>query len=503
MSSVRPSARAESIPANENSSPTNALKSNQANRVLNFAGANNRTRKSLYVEETQSPFKPRKALRRSQGPLRPDPFALQDSPEVQRNAHAPHDDYPPADEDVEQSIEDVQQDFDVPFADDADDSGMAQPMDNDADMNGTAGDLDASEMAATAESALARMRGQKRDRASLHGAEQAGQQDSSMVMTDSIAPPPKRKRGRPRKSDTIVETTADVRHIDQSQIATGDHSLLDNGEGPSTLNLSQGAEPTTDSSGAKRKRGRPPKDSKPKIAEQPKPSTEPPKPSQQSPSKSNARGASVGPVSNVHLRATTPFEDSQNHASRYGRNLIKPLMYWKNETRIYRNGNIEGIIRAEEAEIPKTPRGRKAQKRGRKPKQKLENIEEVSDTESILPDEWEDDRGVLAFDLANYDPETGTGDIDDAIRQGTFPIPSLTSVISVLCTNFSLSNADRSPFFTHLQISPFPNQLLSPATFRTPISATPKSSRCPSSAPAWSRSRRAASSVPKTAGACS
>jgi centromere protein C len=118
------------------------------------------------------------------------------------------------------------------------------------------------------------------------------------------------------------------------------------------------------------------------------------------------------------LRATTPFEDAQNNASRFGRNLIKPLKYWANESRIYRNGDIEGIVRAEPVEIVSKARARKSRKKGRKPAQKLEDIEEVSDTESILPDEWEDERGVLAFDLANYDPATGTGDIDDAIRQG-------------------------------------------------------------------------------------
>jgi centromere protein C len=343
--------------------------------------------------------------------LRPDPFALQDSPEAQRYAPAPQNGFNSVDEDAEPSIENIEQDFDVPFVDEADD---------DADINGAEEDLDATSMAATAESALARMRGQKRDRASLQGADQTEQADSSMVMTDAMAPPQKRKRGRPRKSDTILETAAEVGNIDQSQLATGDQSLLDNGEGVSTLNLNQDIEPTADAPVEKRKRGRPPKGSKPKTPEKPKSSTKAPKSSQQSPSKSGARGASVGPVSNVHLRATTPFEDSQNNASRFGRNLIKPLKFWQNESRIYRHGNIEGIVRAEEAEVTKTPRARTGRKRGRKPKQNLESIEESSDTESLVPDEWEEEHGVLAFDLANYDPATGMGDIDDAIRQGKF-----------------------------------------------------------------------------------
>jgi centromere protein C len=347
------------------------------------------------------------------------------------------------DEDVEPSIEHIEQDFDVPLvddADDADDSGIAQPVDDDAEMNGATGDLDATLMAATAESALARMRGQKRDRASLQGADQTEQLDSSVVMTDAMPLPQKRKRGRPRKSDTLLETAAEGENIDQSQLATGDQSVLDNGGGPSTLNLNQDIEAATDAPVAKR-RGRPPKSSQPKSSEKPKSSSKMPKSSQQSPSKSGAQGASVGPVSNVHLRATTPFEDSHNHASRYGRNLIKPLKYWQNESRIYRNGNIEGIVRAEEAELVKT-RARKPHKRGGKPKQRLEVIEEVSDTESIAPDEWEGERGVLSFDLANYDPATGLGDIDDAIRQGMFPIGKMKGGTSVHAP-IPFSNADQ------------------------------------------------------------
>jgi centromere protein C len=325
------------------------------------------------------------------------------------------DDFAPIDEEVEPSIENLEQDFNAPMVDDEDDYDVGQSLPNEADPHDATGNMDATLMAATAESALARMRGQKRDRTSLQGVDDADRADSSMLVTDSQPPPQKRKRGRPRKSDTIVDVAAEVGAIGESQVASGDQSAMDNGEGPSTLNVDE--EVIAEEPIVKRKRGRPPKGSKPKTPENPKSPTKAPK-SIQSPSKSGARGASVGPVSNVHLRATTPFEDAQNNASRFGRNLIKPLKYWANESRIYRNGDIEGIVRAEPVEIVSKARARKSRKKGRKPAQKLEDIEEVSDTESILPDEWEDERGVLAFDLANYDPATGTGDIDDAIRQG-------------------------------------------------------------------------------------
>ena len=123
----------------------------------------------------------------------------------------------------------------------------------------------------------------------------------------------------------------------------------------------------------------------------------------------------MGPMNNYHLRATTPFEDAGERVSRFGRNLIQPLKYWANEARIYKRGVIEGIVRAEEVELPKKKRPKK---KGRKRINKLDDIDEDSETESVMADEWEDEVGVIAGMVANWDPETQMGNPEDLIREG-------------------------------------------------------------------------------------
>ena len=137
-------------------------------------------------------------------------------------------------------------------------------------------------------------------------------------------------------------------------------------------------------------------------------------------SRAGSRGTSIGPSSNVNLRASTPFEDAGERTSRFGRNLIQPLKYWANESRIYKHGQIEGIVRADEVE---GPRRKKPKRRGRKPGKgngisRLEDIDEESDAESTFPEEWEEEHGVIAGLVANWNPETQSGVPEDLVREG-------------------------------------------------------------------------------------
>nr|POE59398.1 vegetative incompatibility protein het-e-1 [Quercus suber] len=52
-------------------------------------------------------------------------------------------------------------------------------------------------------------------------------------------------------------------------------------------------------------------------------------------SQSKARRLSLGSSSNTILRIKTHFEDANQRTSRFGRNLLKPLKYWVNESRGY------------------------------------------------------------------------------------------------------------------------------------------------------------------------
>ena len=215
-----------------------------------------------------------------------------------------------------------------------------------------------------------------------------------------------RKRGRPSNVSQV-----DVHRDEQSE--TIDPALLvqDDESGIVAQNDSPVEQPQPE----KKKKGRPaaskgkaraPKERDPNRAIR----------ASQSPSK---RGGSAGPSSNVNLRATTPFEDAGQQTSRFGRNLIPPLKFWENEARIWKYGSIEGIVRAEPVERPKSNAG-KRKKKGKKRLgiTKLEDIEEESDNESIMPDEWEDTMGVLTGNVASWNPDTREGDPNDLIKEG-------------------------------------------------------------------------------------
>lgn len=406
MSSARPVTRAVSIGSEDDVSPSNSRTSYPANRVLDFAGAANRGRKSLHVvEDTHSPFKPKKALRRSQGPIRPDPFDIQRSPISQ--AHAPTTQH-------EESVADGRDDTAQPLEDGAaewDDAPALGGDDNFYEAYESPVEGDGDEQHDDQASASAKS-GQKRARSSLQSTQ--GRNVSDTIQEEEAEPAQKKRRGRPssEKEKVIVHTQDGPETIDPSLIAYGDSYIVenDNGEGPSVSQAEATSKP--------KKRGRP---------NASKAKTRAPAPKAASPVKVYQRGGSVGPISNVNLRATTPFEDANQRSSRYGRNLIKPLQYWANETRIYRNGDIEGIVRADPVEVIKEKANKKKKKSKRNTK-RLDDIEEVSDTESVLADSWEDEQGVLTYTLANYNPETGLGDPDDPIEEGMLNRDSCTRI---------------------------------------------------------------------------
>lgn len=232
--------------------------------------------------------------------------------------------------------------------------------------------------------------------------------------------PPSRKKRSSGADKVIVHRDDGYETIDPSELAHGDQYMVDDdGEGAPEAELSQRLDSQlhVEEEAPQGKKG---KGGRKKKGKAPAPKERDPNRSMQnrgsaSPSKRQQRGTSVGPISNVNLRAVTPFEDSGNTQSRFGRNLIQPLKYWENESRIWRQGEVEGIVRAEHVEKPKPPtkRRRKGGRRGR-----LDSIDEESDTESVMPDEWEDEVGVITGTVANFNPATRLGDPEDPIQEG-------------------------------------------------------------------------------------
>ncbi len=252
--------------------------------------------------------------------------------------------------------------------------------------------------------------GQKRTRSSLNGPDASEESTSVSQISESSRPS---KRGRTSREKVIVHQDDGDVAVDPSMIAHGDEYVVEVLEEPS--------QPSNKAKGKGKKskgKGKAPQERDPNrsMGTRVKINYSPSKLRYNRESRESSRGLSIGPVSNVHLRASTPFEDAGERTSRFGRALIQPLKYWANEMRLYKHGETAGIVRADEVSPPK--RKRPAKKRGRK--KRLDGIDEESDSESTHPDEWEEEVGVIAGMVANCDPETQTGlcEPEDLVREG-------------------------------------------------------------------------------------
>lgn len=412
-------------------SPIQSRTQPPANRVLDFGGE--KVHKSI---ET-SPFKPRHVLRRSFAQAEKDPFASPSKTSADAAAGAEPvgkidnddevqliDDGPliPADEDYYDALPHEGR-VDAEEPETAAGAQQQTPAISRPVTRRTSKDAaDSSQLIQLPSTGPKRSSTKKRNHSALE--DDQGEITNQSLLDSQLStedgPSHKKQRGKQSRNKEVVihHRDGDDETIDPALLACGDQYEPD-----SALEAALEPEPVVERSKGKAKGEG--KKGKVKILNEKDPN-QPLRPSgspvkiKDSPSKlrndrSGSRQGSTGPMNNYHLRATTPFEDAGERVSRFGRNLIQPLKYWANEARIYRRGVIEGIVRAEEVEVPKR---KKPKKKGRKRVNKLEDIDEESETESVMADEWEDEVGVIAGMVANWDPETQMGNPEDLIREG-------------------------------------------------------------------------------------
>lgn len=242
----------------------------------------------------------------------------------------------------------------------------------------------------------------------------------------------KRRPGRPRKSDVTVVQEQTEQAIDPTILAHGDSYLAPVNE-DEEVEIAP-ASPVT----KKKKGGRKPKAQKASQAKRAPKERDPNQSMRRTPSASPGKKSKdrdqaqtlspskrTGKVSNVNLRASTPFEDAHQRMSRSGRPILAPLKHWAGESYVWKNGEVEGIIRADEVKTPKAGKKQKGKGRRRVPRaggrgasHDLGDIAEESDTESTVPDDWEEQVGVIAGTVAAWDPDLQQGNPEDPIREG-------------------------------------------------------------------------------------
>lgn len=426
MSSNRPTSRS----AAADNSPTQALTNAPANRRLDFAGTT-RNRKSVNIVDTGSPFKPRKVLRRSDGPARKSIYDRVDEDEddeVAQNAVEPTNGGLDDDNDsIEQSIEDngpIMMEDDMHQVED--DQTAITITETQATVKRKPGRPRKSDQSNTSlvqqtpPVAKTGSAGKKRTRTSLD------ETDNSISQTRAEASGSRPKKSRHSNDGSgpahqhNFDETIDPSNLDAYPVDVDDTQPHDaEADAQLDLQLQEESEPQSKGKGRGKGKGKKGKAAvlKDKDPNRPTQKKGSPVKLNDSPSKRH-RGGSAGPVSNVQLRATTPFDDSNQTTSRAGRNLIQPLKFWQNESLIWKAGEIEGVIRADPVEPSKakTKRRRKGKKARRSG---LKAIDEESDAESILPDEWEEEMGVITGNIAAWNPLTKSADPGDPIQEGT------------------------------------------------------------------------------------
>lgn len=135
-----------------------------------------------------------------------------------------------------------------------------------------------------------------------------------------------------------------------------------------------------------------------------------------SPSEDTDGANRKGPRSNVRLMSATPFEDEGAKVTRSGRTSVKPLQYWRNEGYTWRHGEVDGIVRA--TDVEQKPK-RKPIARGRG-KGRLGSIaEDEEEEEDLLPEQWEEELGVITGPVRPWDADVGAGIEEQSIDEGT------------------------------------------------------------------------------------
>ena len=505
MSASRPYTTGKPLPvedAEEGASPTQAKTQPPANRKLDFTGEG-AVRKSI---ESLSPFKPRKTLRRSMGPQQsrsgvfdspaksekrksmvteredstvhesddgeaPEPTVVgettvnQTEQQTEQQSETQEDEQqtelPQAEDDgpiIMDGDDGYQTTYDDPIPDE--EAGAEQEQSSPSGRRASRPRKSIESVKDTIvepspSTAKATPPSRKRNRASMESQHTEAAADGTTVQEDQssihqepsvvASPAHKKPRGRPRKEKVVVHHEDGDEAIDPQLLAHGDQYTADEQLQQRLKDVKKskpGAPKERDPNRSMRAATSPVRNQRASID-----------PSVKSPNKRPAsRGGSMGPVSNVNLRATTPFEDAGSNVTRSGRPVYKPLQYWANETRVWRHGQVEGIVRAEEVEKPKPKKGKK---RGRKPKNKangttskLDDIEEESETESTFADEWEDSVGVIAGSVAAYDPLTGTGSNSlPAVREDLAFASSSIVTRDVAGSEFKYAKIMTLPFF--------------------------------------------------------
>ncbi|KAL8861061.1 MAG: hypothetical protein Q9178_002574 [Gyalolechia marmorata] len=142
------------------------------------------------------------------------------------------------------------------------------------------------------------------------------------------------------------------------------------------------------------------------------------------PRRRTSRSASKGPMSpsktRFITRSETPGDElSSFRTTRVGRNVVKPLAYWRGESAVYSDSRLEEgnlilpsireVIRTEEVPEPRRRKTPGQPRRRRRPARRPEE-DDLPEEEDDEQEYWETEAGVMRATVMLWDPMTGRGD---------------------------------------------------------------------------------------------
>ena len=149
-----------------------------------------------------------------------------------------------------------------------------------------------------------------------------------------------------------------------------------------------------------------------------------------------SRSISKGPLSpsktRFITRSETPGDELSFRTTRAGRNVVKPLAFWRGESAVFGGGRLEEgnlvlpsikeVIRTEEVPEPRRRKTPGQPRRRRKPARRPED-DELPEEEDDDEEYWETEGGVIRASVMLWDPTTGRGD-DEKVEEAGELSPS-------------------------------------------------------------------------------
>lgn len=126
-------------------------------------------------------------------------------------------------------------------------------------------------------------------------------------------------------------------------------------------------------------------------------------------------------------RSETPAQDAGAQTTRAGRNVLKPVAFWRGERIVYGDGSLDGsnltlpgikeVIRTEEVV---DPRPKKGGYRRHKPTSRKEGGQEEDEEDEDEREPWETETGIVRAQVLQWDSITGRYDEENTEEAGKF-----------------------------------------------------------------------------------